>query len=83
LGTVVEREFYAELPIKMTVRGDYHGFGSFASGVAALPRIVTLDDFTITPVANRFLQMSISAKTYRYAAGSAGKKAAAPKRGRR
>lgn len=42
------REFYAELPIQIEVRGDYHGFGAFVSGVAALPRIVTLHDFTIT-----------------------------------
>lgn len=88
LGTVVEREFYAELPIKMTVRGDFHGFGSFVSGVAALPRIVTLDDFSIKPVsqsANRFLEMSISAKTYRYASGAAAAPAPgkAPARGRK
>jgi type IV pilus assembly protein PilO len=86
LGSVVEREFYAELPIRMTVRGDFHGFGSFVSGVAALPRIVTLDDFSIKPVsqsANRFLEMSISAKTYRYASGAAAKPApAAPARRR-
>ncbi|MEE4252071.1 MAG: type 4a pilus biogenesis protein PilO [Alcanivoracaceae bacterium] len=83
LGSVVEREFYAELPIKMTVRGDFHGFGSFVSGVAALPRIVTLDDLTIKPVsesANRFLEMSISAKTYRYASGAAAPKAPAGRR---
>lgn len=86
LGSVVEREFYAELPIRMMVRGDFHGFGSFVSGVAALPRIVTLDDFSIKPVsqsANRFLEMSISAKTYRYASGAAAKPApAAPARRR-
>ncbi|MFN3712443.1 MAG: type 4a pilus biogenesis protein PilO [Alcanivoracaceae bacterium] len=70
LGRVVEREFYAELPIQMTVRGDFHGFGSFVSGVAALPRIVTLGDFTVKPVGqntHRLLEMQISAKTYRYA----------------
>ena len=86
LGSVVEREFYAELPIKMTVRGDFHGFGSFVSGVAALPRIVTLDDFSIKPVsqsANRFLEMSISEKTYRYASGAASKPAPAAPAGRR
>jgi type IV pilus assembly protein PilO len=79
LGNVVEREFYAELPIKMIVRGDFHGFGSFVSGVAALPRIVTLEDLTIKPVSqssNRLLEMSISAKTYRYASGAAAKPAA-------
>lgn len=42
------KEFYAELPIQIEVRGDYHGFGAFVSGVAALPRIVTLHDFSIT-----------------------------------
>jgi type IV pilus assembly protein PilO len=42
------KEFYAELPIQIEVRGDYHGFGAFVSGVAALPRIVTLHDFAIS-----------------------------------
>lgn len=86
LGAVAEKEFYAELPIKMVVRGDFHGFGSFVSGVAALPRIVTLQDFTIKPVANsggRLLQMDISAKTYRYAeVKQAPAKKAAPARRR-
>lgn len=80
LGSVSVKEFYAELPIKMKVRGDFHGLGSFVSGVAALPRIVTLGDFTIKPVSkstNRLLEMEISAKTYRYAASDAGKKAKA------
>ncbi|PKM23171.1 MAG: pilus assembly protein PilP [Gammaproteobacteria bacterium HGW-Gammaproteobacteria-14] len=74
LGQVVEREFYAELPIEMTVRGDFHGFGSLVSGVAALPRIVTLGDFSIKPVGqstNRLLELVISAKTYRYASAPA------------
>jgi type IV pilus assembly protein PilO len=85
LGNVVEREFYAELPIQMRVRGDFHGFGSFVSGVAALPRIVTLGDFSIKPVgqsAHRLLEMQISAKTYRYASGPAKPEPApAPARG--
>ena len=46
----IEKEFYAELPIDIQVSGDYHGFGAFVSGVAALPRIVTLHDFKIVPV---------------------------------
>lgn len=86
LGTVSEKEFYAELPIKMAVRGDFHGFGSFVSGVAALPRIVTLQDFTIKPVANsggRLLQMDISAKTYRYASAKQAPAKQAPARRRR
>lgn len=86
LGSVVEKEFYAELPIKMMVRGDFHGFGSFVSGVAALPRIVTLEDLTIKPVSqssNRLLEMQINAKTYRYASGAAAKAGAAPAGGRK
>lgn len=72
----VKKEFYAELPIDIQVVGDYHGFGSFVSGVAALPRIVTLHDFKITPVkdddssaSGSLLDMAITAKTYRYAEG--------------
>ncbi|MES2663334.1 MAG: type 4a pilus biogenesis protein PilO [Pseudomonadota bacterium] len=67
-------EFYAVLPIDITVRGTYHAFGSFISGVAALPRIVTLHDFNIVKPenSNGLLTMSIIARTYRYtkAAGS-------------
>jgi type IV pilus assembly protein PilO len=40
-------EFYAENPIRMRIQGSYHEFGQFASGVSALPRIVTLHDFSI------------------------------------
>jgi type IV pilus assembly protein PilO len=47
LRNEIEKEFYAELPINIQVIGDYHGFGSFVSGVASLPRIVTLHDFTV------------------------------------
>lgn len=68
LGQEVVREFYAELPITVRARGDFHGFGSFVSGVAALPRIVTLEDFVIEPVGKggQLLGMTITAKTYRY-----------------
>ena len=59
------REFYAELPIQLNVRGTYHEFGAFASGVAALPRIVTLHEINITGKGSD-LQMSAEAKTYRY-----------------
>lgn len=58
-------EFYAELPIDVKVTGVYHDFGSFVSDVAALPRIVTLHDITITSKGNE-LSMSTTAKTYRY-----------------
>ena len=60
-------EFYAELPINITVEGDYHKIGSFVSGVANLSRIVTLHDFNVSPIAgSQNLKMNILAKTYRY-----------------
>lgn len=59
--------FYIELPIDIQVKGGYHDFGAFVSGVASLPRIVTLHDFSITPgEKNGLLNMTIHAKTYRY-----------------
>lgn len=61
-------DFYAELPISMTVTGRYHQFGEFISGVAALPRIVTLHNLKMgSPNENDgLMQMEITAKTYRY-----------------
>lgn len=61
-------EFYVELPIKMVVEGTYHDLGSFVSGIAGLPRIVTLHDFEIEPgkESDGALKLSITAKTYRY-----------------
>ena len=61
-------EFYIELPIKIDVTGDYHDFGSFFSGVAALPRIVTLHDYSIKNIDGGLLNMVVEAKTYRYKA---------------
>jgi type IV pilus assembly protein PilO len=73
LGSEQSKEFYSELPINVKVHGDYHAFGAFVSGVSALPRIVTLHDFKISPVTSKFadngapvLQMEIQARTYRY-----------------
>lgn len=61
------REFYAELPISIRVIGGYHEFGEFVSGVAALPRIVTIHDVSISRAgASGLLGMSLTAKTYRY-----------------
>jgi type IV pilus assembly protein PilO len=64
------RDFYAELPISIKVRGSYHEFGAFVSGVAALPRIVTIHDIAILPPAKDApsgeLTMELTAKTYRY-----------------
>jgi type IV pilus assembly protein PilO len=62
------KEFYVELPIAITASGSYHDLGAFVSGMAGLPRIVTLHDFQITgdkDNANK-LNMKILAKTYRY-----------------
>ncbi|MDP4650494.1 MAG: type 4a pilus biogenesis protein PilO [Haliea sp.] len=65
------REFYVELPIAITATGSYHDLGAFISGMAGLPRIVTLHDFSISaPSGNgNSLNMSITAKTYRYKDG--------------
>lgn len=62
------REFYAELPISIRVVGKYHEFGSFVSGLSALPRIVTLHDISITRLDKEkgLLAMNLTAKTYRY-----------------
>jgi len=62
----VPKEFYAELPIGIRVTGTYHEFGNFISGIAALPRIVTVHDINMEPDKNGKLTMSILAKTYRY-----------------
>lgn len=68
LGAEQSKEFYIELPISIEVTGTYHDFGTFVSGIAALPRIVTLHDFKISsdPKTPGVLSMSISARTYRY-----------------
>lgn len=61
-------DFYAELPIQMTVTGTYHQFGEFVSGVAALPRIVTLHNIKMGPLNKNTgkMTMDVTAKTYRY-----------------
>jgi len=66
---IVKKDFYAELPIKIRLTGSYHEFGEFVSGIAALPRIVTLHDIEIKPeVATAFdqLTLEVTARTYRY-----------------
>ncbi|GAB3368704.1 type IV pilus inner membrane component PilO [Azotobacter armeniacus] len=65
----VAQQFYIELPIQISVVGSYHDLATFVSGVASLPRIVTLHDFEIKPVTsgdNTKLRMKILARTYRY-----------------
>jgi len=64
-----KKDFYAELPIKIRLSGSYHQFGEFVSGIAALPRIVTLHDIDIKPDnkdAYDQLSLDLTAKTYRY-----------------
>ena len=65
----VPRDFYAEKPIKIRLSGGYHEIANFVSGVASLPRIVTLHDINITPEdKDSFdrLSLEVTAKTYRY-----------------
>ena len=60
-------EFYVELPIKIVAEGGYHDVGAFVSGVAGLPRIVTLHDYSLsTKGSGGLLALEIQAKTYRY-----------------
>ena len=68
LQTEKESEFYVELPIEIVASGSYHDLGAFISGMAALPRIVTLHDFQINTSSDNlhFLDIKILAKTYRY-----------------
>lgn len=64
----VPKDFYAELPIKIRVVGDYHEFGEFVSGLAALPRIVTVHNVKVSPRKGDAgdLLLEATAKTYRY-----------------
>lgn len=65
----IPKDFYAEKPIKIRLSGGYHEIANFVSGVAALPRIVTLHDINITPEdQDSFdrLSIEVTAKTYRY-----------------
>jgi type IV pilus assembly protein PilO len=60
------KDFYAEMPISVEVRGTYHELAQFVSDVAALPRIVTFGDIVISASKDNKLTMSAKAKTYRY-----------------
>lgn len=70
----IQKDFYAVLPNDLVVTGTYHELGTFVSGVAALSRIVTLDEVTIQPLKGEKdeLRMSVIAKTYRYLDGGEG-----------
>jgi type IV pilus assembly protein PilO len=65
----IPKDFYAEKPIKIRLSGGYHEMANFVSGIAALPRIVTLHDISITLEAQDSfdrLSLEVTAKTYRY-----------------
>jgi type IV pilus assembly protein PilO len=65
----VKKDFYAELPIKIRLTGSYHQMGEFVSGIAALPRIVTLHEINIKPENKDMydnLSVELTAKTFRY-----------------
>lgn len=65
-GAVSVKEYYAELPISLRVVGRYHDIGSFASDVANLSRIVTLNNLSVVPAKDGTLAMEATARTYRY-----------------
>ena len=65
-GQVSVKEYYAELPIALRVTGRYHDVGSFASDIANLSRIVTLNNMSVTPGRDGTLVLDATAKTFRY-----------------
>jgi type IV pilus assembly protein PilO len=65
-GSVVVRDYYAELPIEIRVNGTYHDIGAFASDMANLPRIVTLNNMSLTTAKDGSLMLDAVAKTFRY-----------------
>ena len=60
----IRQEFFIEQPISIEATGDYHSFGSFVSGIAALPRIVTLHDFDISASSNNEKKMDVPQISY-------------------
>lgn len=65
-GQVAVRDYYAELPIAIKVTGRYHDIGAFASDIANLSRIVTLNNLTVVPKPDGTLTLDSTAKTFRY-----------------
>ncbi len=65
-GQIAVKEYYAELPITIRVSGKYHDIGSFASDIANLSRIVTLNNLALAPRADGTLTLDTTAKTFRY-----------------
>jgi len=81
-GQEIVADFYAEMPIQIKIKGNYHDMGAFATDISKLSRIVTLNDLSIAPMnkdaKDSVLEMEAIAKTYRYLDSSevAAKKAA-------
>jgi type IV pilus assembly protein PilO len=65
-GAIAVKEYYAELPISLRITGRYHDIGAFASDVANLSRIVTLNNLSVTPGRDGTLVLDSTARTYRY-----------------
>ena len=65
-GSVVVRDYYAEQPIEIRVTGTYHDIGAFASDMANLPRIVTLNNMSLAVKQDTILTLDAVAKTFRY-----------------
>jgi type IV pilus assembly protein PilO len=65
-GQVSVKEYYAELPIAVKVTGRYHDVGAFASDIAHLSRIVTLNNLVVIPAREGYLTLEATAKTFRY-----------------
>ena len=81
-GQVSVKDYYAELPIAVRVNGRYHDLGAFASDIANLSRIVTLNNLSVVPTKDGNLTMDATAKTFRYLDAdevAAQRKAVAPK----
>jgi type IV pilus assembly protein PilO len=65
-GQVLVKDYYAELPIAVSVTGSYHDMGAFAADISNLSRIVTLNNISIVPGKDGNLVMETTAKTFRY-----------------
>jgi type IV pilus assembly protein PilO len=65
-GQVVVKDYYAELPIDIKVTGNYHDIGEFAADMAKMPRIVTLNNLSLTTGKDGVLSLDAIAKTFRY-----------------
>jgi type IV pilus assembly protein PilO len=60
------KEFYAELPIAVNIKGSYHDIGAFAADIGKLPRIVTLNNIQLAPTPTGTLTLDATVKTFRY-----------------